>query len=286
MEKTKKFILLVSVAAGLAAFAAVRQGAADRPAGEAERLRKRLLVGLSEQHLHENFNSVEDCYSVALAKAGFSPVIIPCTTNEEVIASTVSRIDLLVLTGGADVNPGRYGAQASPKCAKPDLARDAFEFRLLAAARRRRLPVVGICRGCQLLNVAFGGTLWQDLPSEFTNRVAGLNHEFGSYYRPADYPSAHTVRPLKGTRLAAAIGEGDLAVNSHHHQAVKRLAAGFVVAARAPDGVIEAFEGTDYPAVGLQFHPEAIVARAEASDAYDYGRLMKLLRALPSLASD
>jgi len=243
------------------------------------------LVGISEQRLHADFNSVENCYSEALARAGFASVVVPCTTNEAVLAEIIGRIDLLVLSGGADVSPKRYRAETSPKCSKVDLVRDEFEFRLIAAARRRRLPIVGVCRGCQILNVAFGGTLWQDLPSEFTNVVAEVKHRFGSYYRPADFPSAHAMNIVPGTRLAAAIGAADLAVNSHHHQAVKDLAPGFVVAARSPDGVIEAIEGTDYPAFGIQGHPEALVARAESSAAYDHARLLKLVRSFPVLAA-
>ena len=245
---------------------------------------KDILVGITETHFQEDFNSVEDCYSRALIKAGFVPVILPCTTNCATLAAYVRRIDMLLLSGGMDVSPVRYRSDVSPKCGKTDRVRDEFELRLIAAARSRRLPIVGICRGCQILNVAFGGTLWQDLPSEYTNIVKEVRHDVGVYGRPADFPSAHVVRIVPGTRLAAAVGRADLAVNSHHHQAVKELAPGFNVAARSDDGVIEAFEGSDYPAFGMQFHPEAIVANAEHSRSYDYGRLLRFLRVFPFLA--
>lgn len=112
-----------------------------------------------------------------------------------------------------------------------------------------------------LSSTGFGGTLWQDLPSEYTNKVAGISHCTGEYLKPEKYPVAHTLKAVPGTRLAAAIGTDELAVNSHHHQAVKKLAPGFRVAAYSPDGVIEAYEGLDYPAFGIQSHPEAIVGR-------------------------
>ena len=92
-------------------------------------------------------------------------MVVPCLTNDAALAEIVAKLDALVFTGGADVEPARYRKPRAPKCCDPDLLRDDFEFRLLAAARARRLPIVGICRGCQLVNVGFGGTLWQDLPS-------------------------------------------------------------------------------------------------------------------------
>lgn len=244
-----------------------------------------LVIGVSEQHRMADENSVEDRYVRALSEVGFATVVIPCVTNSVALDACVARIDLLVLTGGVDVNPARYGAERSKACGNPDDVRDAFDLALVAAARRRRLPIVGICRGCQLLNVAFGGTLWQDLPSEYTNKVAGISHCTGEYLKPEKYPVAHTLKAVPGTRLAAAIGTDELAVNSHHHQAVKKLAPGFRVAAYSPDGVIEAYEGLDYPAFGIQSHPEAIVGRGANCPGYDLPRLRSLISALPSLCN-
>lgn len=244
-----------------------------------------LVVGVTEQHRLADENSVEDRYVRALADAGYAPVVIPCLTNAVALDACVGRLDLLVLTGGADVDPARYGAKRAKACAEPDRVRDAFEFALVAAARRRRLPIVGICRGCQLLNVAFGGTLWQDLPSEYTNVVKGVDHGVGSYLRPERHPAAHVVRLVPGSRLAAVVGRKDLAVNSHHHQAVKALAPGFRVAAYSSDGVIEAIEGLDYPAWGVQFHPEALAGRGVACPAYDLPRVRAIFAELPFLCN-
>lgn len=241
-----------------------------------------LFVGISEQRCADDRTASWSIYATAFEKAGYVPVIIPCTTNAATIGATVARLDMLLVTGGDDVDPARYHTPKSPACGKSDLVRDAFEFGLVESARRHRLPIVGICRGLQLLNVSFGGTLWQDLPSEFPSDKK-VSHSCGDYLHPEKFPAAHTVLPVDGTRLADALGSEPLAVNSHHHQAVKDLAPGLRVAARAPDGVVEAVEGIDYPVFAVQFHPEAVVLRCAGHAEYDYPRFEKLLRELPRL---
>ena len=242
-----------------------------------------LTVGVTDQHLDVDHNVVENCYVESLAAAGHVPVVVPCQTNEAALATIVAKLDVLVFTGGADVDPSRYGTARSPQCGTSDLLRDEFEFRLLAAARARRLPIMGVCRGCQLVNVGFGGTLWQDLPSEFPKGTNVVCHGAGEYLHPERHPAAHAVKVLAGTRLADVLGTGDLSVNSHHHQAVKKVAPGFRVTAVAPDGVIEGIESTNYPAFCVQFHPEALVARAKGNAAYDHARLKKFFTSLDAL---
>ena len=242
-----------------------------------------LLVGVTDQHRDDDHNAVESCFVEALVAAGHVPVVVPCVTNDAVLAAIVARLDALVFTGGKDVEPARYRAPRAPKCGEPDLLRDDFEFRLLAAARARRLPILGVCRGCQLVNVGFGGTLWQDLPSEFPRGTNDVCHGMGEYLHPERYPAAHVVRIMPRTRLAAVLGTEDLAVNSHHHQAVKEVAPGFRVTAVSPDGVIEGVESTEYPACCVQFHPEALVARAGGNAAYDHARLTKFFTSLGEL---
>ena len=185
-------------------------------------------------------------YAEALSRAGHLPVVIPRCGSDEQFDAIVSRLDALVMTGGEDFDPALYGAKRSPKLGVVNAPRDDFDLRLLAAARRRRLPVLGICRGCQLLNIAFGGTLWQDLPSEFPGK--DIQHR----------KVHHPVQIVPGSRLALAIGTTNTVVNSYHHQAAQKVAPGFRVTATAPDGVIEAIESEQYPAVGLQFHPEKL----------------------------
>jgi gamma-glutamyl-gamma-aminobutyrate hydrolase PuuD len=161
----------------------------------------------------------------------------------------VARVDALVINGGVDVDAGRYGAIRHPSSDAPQSRRDGFELGLIAAAQERGLPIVGICRGLHLLNVARGGTLHQHLPD-----VTDLVHYVTD---PYDRP-AHEIAIEPGSRVAAALGRR-AAVNSVHHQGVDRLGSGLAVSARAPDGTIEAIEDPDRPLIGVQWHPEFLV---------------------------
>jgi putative glutamine amidotransferase len=165
----------------------------------------------------------------------------------------------LLLCGGVDVEPGRYGEETIPSAGVETLPeRDAQEWRLLDAAREGRIPVWGVCRGLQVLNVYLGGSLWQDLPSQ---RPSAVDHILTE---PLDL-LAHPVRVVDP---AAPLGErltGDPFVNSRHHQAVKRLARGLVSVAESPDGLIEAaiLEDAGWWVRGVQWHPENLVALPE-----------------------
>jgi len=169
----------------------------------------------------------------------------------------------LVLCGGVDVDPARYGEEVLPHGrVEIDAARDAMEWDLLEAARAARLPVWGVCRGIQTLNVFLGGSLWQDLPSQ---RPAGVEH---SVVDPLD-SLVHDVRVLdRGTSLGEILSRETPLVNSRHHQAPKRLAPGFTPVAASPDGLIEAAvltneEGQRWWVRGVQWHPENLVAMAQ-----------------------
>jgi putative glutamine amidotransferase len=174
------------------------------------------------------------------------------------IAEALDAIDGLLLTGGDDVAPERYGEARHPTVVEAEPGRDAFEIALVGAARERGLPIFAICRGVQLLNVACGGTLVQDIPSQVPG---GSPHSLDvPPHQP--YSLAHEIWVEKGSLLATLMGDrlrdqDACDVNSRHHQAVKDVAPGFRVAATAPDGVIEAIED---PAarfcLGVQWHPE------------------------------
>lgn len=226
-----------------------------------------LVVGVSESYpmQKDGINppvQVGQSYPEALSRAGHLPVVIPRFGSDAQLDETVSHLDALVMTGGEDFDPAIYGEKASPNLGTVNGPRDDFDLRLLAAARRRRLPVLGICRGCQLLNIAFGGTLWQDLPSEFPGKDV--------QHRNVHHP----ISILPDSRLAYVLDVTNTVVNSRHHQAVKRLAPGFRIVAKSPDGVVEAIESDGYPAVGLQFHPEGLFCD---EDRPDFARLFENL---------
>jgi putative glutamine amidotransferase len=174
------------------------------------------------------------------------------------VAEALDGVHGLLLTGGDDVSPERYGEARHPAVVEAEAGRDAFEIGLIGAARQRALPIFAICRGVQVLNVACGGTLIQDIPSQVTGASP---HSFAiPPHEP--YSLAHEIWVEKGSLLATLIGDrlrdqDACDVNSRHHQAVKDVAPGFRVSATAPDGVIEAIEDPTAPfCLGVQWHPE------------------------------
>ena len=196
---------------------------------------------------------IED-YRQAILHVGGEPRILdPSMPPQQALAG----IDGLMLTGGDDVTPARYGEPAHPATVEAETGRDEFEIALITAARARELPIFAICRGVQVLNVACGGTLIQDIPSQLPG---ALGHSLPCPPNQA-YTFAHEVWIEKDSLLAALMRErltdDTCEVNSRHHQAVKDVAKGFRVSATAPDGVIEAIED---PAalfcLGVQWHPE------------------------------
>jgi putative glutamine amidotransferase len=185
-------------------------------------------------------------YVDAVAQAGGAPVLLPPVPG---IEAAVNHLDALIISGGPDVAPQRYGAEPGEHTVviRPD--RDAAEFALLNAALAIDLPVLGICRGMQLINVALGGTLIQHLPD-------AVGHDGHSPVLGAMGEHKVTIEP--STQLAGIAGAGLHAVPTHHHQGVDRLADGLVASAWAEDGLIEAFEQPARPfLIGVQWHPEA-----------------------------
>ena len=196
-------------------------------------------------------------YIEAVRRAGDTPVIV-CRASPEALDAAVARLDLLVMTGGEDFDPALYGAAPSPRLGCVNAVRDEYDFALLRSAVRHEVPVVGICRGHQALNVFFGGSLYQDLPSEFPFRAAESHSCRQCGMTQRDHMHDILVEPR--SRLHGVLGVGRIGVNSSHHQAVKALAPGFRISARSPGGVVEAIECGWFPAAGVQFHPEALSA--------------------------
>ena len=177
--------------------------------------------------------------------------------GEHAWRSIYQRLDGLLLPGGVDVDPALYGEARHPELGKVNDALDEAELVLTRWALEDDLPLLGICRGIQVLNVAAGGSLYQDVPAQIPG---ALQHRFSSSKYPRDH-RGHAVRIRPDSRLAQVFGAVDLAVNSRHHQAVKDVAPGFVVTAQAPDGVIEGLEKPEARfAVGVQWHPESLAA--------------------------
>jgi len=179
-----------------------------------------------------------------------------------------------VLTGGEDVDPARYGEQRHEKVRSVNVARDATEAALVEEARARGLPVLAICRGIQILNVALGGTLVQDIPSQCHTDI---DHD----EEGARNSRTHEVSIEPGSLIAGAVGTEHLSVNSFHHQSVKRVADGMKVTARSPDGVIEGIESTDekWWVMGVQWHPEEMTDSAEPWDRGLFKAFAKQLEA-------
>ncbi len=211
------------------------------------------LAGVGATH------TVDRAYTTAVAQAGGLPLVLVPVDDVEAVTG---RVDGLLLSGGGDVEPSRYGAEWHDTVYGVDPARDEFELALVEAARARRLPTLAICRGLQVLNVALGGSLIVDIPSQ----VGGaLGHaRVGEHARERHQPVA--VDP--GCRLAAVVGER-VSVNSIHHQAIDQLGEGLRVVARSPDGIVEGVEHEDpaWPMWAVQWHPEFLAEEHDEARA-------------------
>lgn len=199
-------------------------------------------------------------YVQAVMHAGGVPILIPPVPGVEALPAIQAILDGLLLTGGADLDPALYGEAPLPETKSPEPLRDATELAITRWALDKRLPVLGICRGMQLLNVACGGSLYQDIP---TQRPGAFDHE---QLGQARTHIAHEVSPEPGSLLAGILGEQHAGVNSFHHQAVRRIGQGLRVTAVAEDGVSEAIEIPDLPFVlAVQYHPEELESNDAAS---------------------
>ena len=211
-------------------------------------------IGLTTSPADGNTSRVERvgrCYLDAVADAAGLPTVL-ATLPPELAADALAGVDALLLTGGGDVDPDRYGAELDPETGGVDAARDAWELELIGLARAQGVPILAICRGAQVLNVAFGGTLVQHLPTRTDAEHDDLDragHE------------VHDIAVVQGSRLHEILDTDALRANTIHHQSVDQVGAGLVVCGRADDGVIEAIESPDGPIVGVQWHPELLADR-------------------------
>lgn len=196
---------------------------------------------------------VNNDYVQTVAMAGGTPFILPIISDFDTIKSQIKNMDALVISGGYDVNPLLYGEEPIQQQGFLCPERDEYDIKVIKAALELNKPILGVCRGLQILNVTLGGTLHQD-----TSQAEGsyIKHQQSS--RPD--VASHTVDVVKGTRLHDILGKSIL-TNSFHHQAVKEVAPGFKISARAKDGVIEAIEKEDGFVIAVQWHPEMMAKK-------------------------
>ena len=194
-------------------------------------------------------------YYLAAAEAGAAPVMIPLLDQDpDALRAVYQRLDGLLLAGGVDMDPGTFDEVPHPRLGRTDHARDVVELELVRWAIEDKKPILGLCRGHQVLNVALGGTLWQDIATQVP---AAVKHD---YFPTAGFSRdylAHEVSLMPGSRLHSTFQAPIIPVNSMHHQAIKGLAPSLLASGHSPDGLVEAIEsGSDHFLVGVQWHPE------------------------------
>lgn len=217
-----------------------------------------VIIGLTT---NRDTKGGSDCmpkdYVASVLRAGALPVILPMVPedNEQYdsfIKKCLDMVDGLVFTGGPDIHPSYFGEELLPECDEVVSERDKADLTLMKMALDKGIPFLGICRGVQVFNVALGGTLYQDIPSQLSGTLS---------HSQTQNLHAHTVAVEKDSLLHQVTKKDSLVVTSRHHQSVKDPAPGLVVSARAEDGVIEAVEFENgYPAIGVQWHPENLTA--------------------------
>ncbi|KEZ89550.1 gamma-glutamyl-gamma-aminobutyrate hydrolase family protein [Lacrimispora celerecrescens] len=211
------------------------------------------LIGLTPAHDMESGDvKARPTYMRALKAAGAIPVVMPLDASEEDLKQLSQDLDGFLFTGGPDVHPFLFGEETQAHCGNVSPARDQMEISLLPMIMELQKPILGICRGIQVLNIALGGNIWQDIPSQVTRDFPLAHSQPFSYDMPC-----HTVVLTEGSLLARISESSSIKVNSMHHQAVKDLAPGLIASAYSTDYLIEALEMPDYPFfIGVQWHPE------------------------------
>jgi putative glutamine amidotransferase len=220
------------------------------------------VIGITcYRFIHQNgypYLGINEAYTQSIHNAGGIPVLIPLGLPEENLLTLLPRLDGVLFSGGGDVHPDQYGSQPHPLVDGVDEDRDRVEIFLLHQVLKNRKPFLGICRGLQVINVALGGSLYEDILDQKPN---SLRHQLNDE-EPRDF-LAHEVQIESGSRLAEILQSSQLQVNSLHHQGIRKLADGLLATAFAPDEIIEAFELPDQPfGLAVQWHPEALQAHA------------------------
>ncbi len=209
------------------------------------------IIGISAiTAFDERFHSQRITYTEAVWNAGGEAVLIPAKPDKSNCAQIISMFDGLIAPGGPDVDPELYGEKTLPECGKFCRYEDEYDMELIREAVKQGKPVLAICRGMQVVNVLYGGTLYQDIPSQFDTEIQ--HHRIVK-----DLEIYHKIDLEPDSYLAKVLGEMEaITVNSSHHQAVKDLAKGFSIVGKAPDGTVEAMENEDASILCVQWHPE------------------------------
>ena len=194
---------------------------------------------------------VNEDYVDSVVQNGGIPYIIPFNENEEVVKEQLLNVQGLILSGGHDVDPHNYGEELEQKIGDVWPERDVFDMRLLKFAEENNIPVLGICRGMQIINVAHGGSLYQDLSYRKEKTLKHSQNQTPTLV-------THTVKADPNSQIANILGKDEFLTNSFHHQLVKEVAPDFTVAAKCVDGVVEAIENKDASVIGVQWHPEML----------------------------
>ena len=215
------------------------------------------IIGLTGNFRDGDCTLAEGYYQ-SILKAGGVPFIIPCYDDTDALINTLDKLDGILLTGGADINPLFLGEEPIQELHGINPRRDRQELLLTRLAADRQIPILGICRGIQTMNAALGGPLYQDIHSQMEGTRIKHDQNLDRCY------ASHTVAIEKDTLLHRLFKTDTIAVNSFHHQAIKEPAPGFRVCARATDGVIEAMESTEYKSMlGVQWHPECFILKGD-----------------------
>ncbi len=253
-------LVLAAIDAGARLPRALRQynRSVDR-AVEAAAPAYRPLIGITATN--GSRTSLPNTYWQAIEDAGGIPVIIPVSDDAAMLAQLLERLDGVLLSGGGDVAPEFFGERPHEAMGQVDSMRDRCELAILHLTQKSGIPVLGICRGVQMINVAYGGTLWQDLPAQYSDSIAHRQHVSGNI-------GTHTITINRSSRLSEALQADSYAVNTFHHQAVKDVARGFSATAHTADGAVEAIEAADgRPIWGVQFHPEIMTTAGDVNMA-------------------
>lgn len=225
------------------------------------------LIGITTHLSNNEYGQtrivLQQAYADAIHQAGGVPVLIPSLIAGDGWDALYAKLDGILLSGGGDIALDHFAGEAHPRISDVEPERDTIELTLARSAAEDGKPFLGICRGCQVVNVALGGTLYTHLPDQFPNV---LDHSYPGNMR---HELVHQVKIEEGTRFADVLGNPIVRVNSHHHQGLKDIAPALRVAGYAPDGLVEAVELPDHPfGLAVQWHPEWLTDQEPTRDLF------------------